>query len=135
MIETKNPQTLKDVNPSIVSKPVIENENVNTPGRENEPDIEQHDDFQASTEERLKSLLEKMNRNSENETAWNPVEQKGFYRKMIGKSLSLFFASFTIIIAIAIGSGYGSWSSVFRLLVVLVPGSAYMIYRSFFSSK
>lgn len=130
-LESKNPALIQDGAVPPIAEP--DSETSNEPVREDDPEIYQHDDSQASIEERMKSILKRMN--AEPEPKWNPVKEKGFYENPFGKSLSLFFAGFTVMIGIVVANGYGTWTSAFRLLVILVPGSAYMIYRSYFASK
>lgn len=65
--------------------------------------------------------------------AFRPIRKKrGFYTSFWGKALSLFFLFATATIGtLMIAEGLGSGGSWFRLLFILVPGTAYMVYRSF----
>lgn len=61
-----------------------------------------------------------------------PIQHlKGFYSTLFAKILTIVFALFTIGIAYPLYLGYGSASSYFRFLVILIPGTGYMFYRTF----
>ena len=56
---------------------------------------------------------------------------KGFYSTFHAKILTLIFLILTLAVAYPLYLGYGSASSYFRFLVILIPGTGYMFYRSF----
>jgi len=61
-----------------------------------------------------------------------PIQHlKGFYSTLLARILTIVFALFTIGIAYPLYLGYGSASSYFRFLVILIPGIGYMFYRTF----
>ena len=66
-------------------------------------------------------------------SAFRPIRKKrGFYTSIFGKALSLLFLFLTAAVGtLMITEGLGSGASWFRLLFILVPGTAYMVYRSF----
>jgi len=70
---------------------------------------------------------------AEQGSTFRPIRKKpGFYTGFFGKALSLFFLFLTAAVGtLMITEGLGSGGSWFRLLFILVPGTAYMFYRSF----
>lgn len=71
------------------------------------------------------------------EDTFRPIRRKpGFYTSFFGKALSLFFLVLTATIGtLMVTEGLGSGGSWFRLLFILVPGTAYMVYRSFIKKE
>lgn len=67
------------------------------------------------------------------DTTFQPIRKKpGFYTSIFGKALSLLFLLFTAVIGtLMFSEGLGSGGSWFKLLFIMVPGTAYMLYRSF----
>lgn len=59
--------------------------------------------------------------------------KKSFYETRFAKALSLFFLLFTLAIVFVVFSMYEQpkMTHLFRIFIVLIPGTAYMIYRSF----
>ena len=104
---------------------------------ENENDREAFTRFSEALEARIGSWNGMHGANAEDQSepgsTFRPIRKKrGFYTSFFGKALSLFFllltaATGTLMVTEGLGSG-GSW---FRLLFILVPGTAYMVYRSF----
>jgi hypothetical protein len=64
---------------------------------------------------------------------FQPIRKKpGFYTSFFGKALTLLFLFLTSLVgAIMVSQGLGSGGSWFKLLFILIPGTAYMVYRSF----
>lgn len=59
-------------------------------------------------------------------------EKPNFYQTVFAKVLTIFFVILCIVLALVMAfSGLGSFSSLFRLGFVLVPGTIYLFYRVF----
>ncbi|MBK8557713.1 MAG: hypothetical protein IPL65_19080 [Lewinellaceae bacterium] len=71
----------------------------------------------------------------------HPIQQKGivrkpgFYKTIWAKLLTMFFAVFSLVMLLLLFSGSLSWTSAFRLLVFILPGTAYMVWRSFLKQE
>jgi len=64
------------------------------------------------------------------------IERKrSFYEKPVAKLVTLVFVAFTLGLIYVMMQGYGSATSWFKLLFILVPGTAYMCYRVFYNPR
>jgi hypothetical protein len=104
---------------------------------ENENDREAFTNFSEALESRIGNWNAihgaSADGQAEQGSIFRPIRKKpGFYTGFFGKALSLFFLFLTAAVGtLMITEGLGSGGSWFRLLFILVPGTAYMFYRSF----
>lgn len=59
----------------------------------------------------------------------------GFYSTPIAKVISIFFLFVSIILAYLLFTMQHSMTSIIKYLVVILPGTIYMLYRSFFNNS
>jgi hypothetical protein len=90
--------------------------------------------FTRFTEE-LESKISQLNTADfpSNHTKRPVIKRKGgFYRSVFGKIIAVCLAVLAALIGtVMLSGGLGSGGSYFKLFAVLIPGAAYMLYRSF----
>ncbi len=59
------------------------------------------------------------------------VRRRGFYDSWLGKGVSLLLAAATAALVVAAGFGFFTVTGLFKLGVLMVPGSLYLLWRSF----